>query len=63
MHMTPEERIKIDDFITRLSLMRSEAIDLGFVLTSQKIKDASRQVGWDLEYLITKDEIDEKSTF
>lgn len=62
--MTPKEkRKKIDSFIVRLSLMRNEAIHLGLLLTADKVKDATRQVWWELENLITKGEVDEKSTF
>lgn len=62
--MTPEEkRQKIDNFIIRLSLMRGEAMEIGLILTSHGIKDAIRQMGWELENLITQGKVDEKSTF
>ena len=62
--MTPEEkRKKIDDLIIRISITRNDAMNLGLALTGHKIKEAMKQIGWDLEYLITKGKVDEKSTF
>lgn len=61
--MTPEEkRKKIDEFIVRLSLMRDEACKLGLTLTMHKIKEASRQVGWELGNLIIQGKVDKEST-
>lgn len=61
--MIPEEkRKKIDEFIVRLSIVKDEAMYLGLTLTSHKIKDAMKQVGWELENMITKGEISDKST-
>lgn len=61
--MTPEtKRKKIDDFIVRLSLMKDEAMRLRLISTSYKIKDATVQVGWDLENMIIRGEVNKKST-
>lgn len=62
--MTPEEKRKrIDMFILNLSLIRNEAMELGFYLTEHKIKEAVRQVGWELENMITKGDVSKKQTF
>ena len=61
--MTPKEkRKKIDDFIVRLSLMRDESYKLGLILTAHKVKAASVQVGWELENLVTRGDVDKEST-
>ncbi len=62
--MTPEEkRKKIDNFIALLTLVREEATKLGLHLTGEKIHQAVKEVEWELENLITKGEVDKKSSF
>lgn len=61
--MTPEERRKkIDNFIVLLTLVKEEAMKLGLHLTGEKIHQAVREVGWELENLIVEGKVDKKST-
>jgi hypothetical protein len=51
--VTPERRREIDSFISRLSLMKEEAVRLGLYRTHQALRQPVHTVGYELADLLS----------